>query len=201
MDISVKVDAGRVVASLGAFRASVAQRGELLTTIGAGQLVSIRRTFAEEGPGWAPLSKNSLRWSHYTAGHKLLIGRGRLINSINAQVQGSTVAIGTNVKYAPVHQRGFDGTQSVAPYQYSRSVSTRDAFRKEAIVNKAGRNQTVTRKVASGVSFVHVGGFTRHIVIPARPFLVFRPEDPARIAGEVRAFMVLQAKNAGLEAK
>lgn len=199
MDVQVKVDAGRVSVALTQFRLSLDQKTELMETIGAGQLVSIRRTFSDEGPGWPPLSPVSMRWKKYSAGHKLLIDRGRLINSINAQASGDQVTIGTNVKYAPVHQFGFSGSQSVAPYEYSRGVKSRNVFQKSKITNKVGREKTVTRKLSSGVGFVHVGGFTRKIKIPARPFLVFRPEDPARIAEQVKTFVVAKAHDAGLE--
>lgn len=201
MAISVKVDSGNVVVSLGEFASRIRDVRPLLSTIGAGQLVSIRRTFADEGSpagSWPPLSPVSLRWKKYTGGHKLLIDRGILINSINAQVQGNAVVIGTNVRYAGVHQSGFSGAQSVKGYSYSRSVSTRDRFAKEVITNKLNRKQTVTRKTVSGVAMVTVKPFTRTINIPARPFLVFRPEDPARIQKEVEQFVQARAKESGL---
>jgi phage gpG-like protein len=47
---------------------------------------------------------------------------------------------------------------------------------------------------------VSVKGFTRHIRIPARPFLIFRPEDPARIQQEVELYVAKAAKASGLGA-
>jgi phage virion morphogenesis protein len=67
-------------------------------------------------------------------GHKLLIQSGRLRRSINYEVDGHTVRIGTDVIYGRIHQLG----------------------------GMAGRG--------------------RKVHIPARPYLVFRPEDPDRIA-------------------
>jgi len=93
-----------------------------------------------------------------------------------------------------VHQYGFSGSQSVKPYSYTRRQRSRDAFGKFGITNKLGRKQTVKRKTVSGIAAVSVKGFTRHIRIPARPFLIFRPEDPARIQQEVELYVAKAAK-------
>jgi len=87
----------------------------------------------------------------------------------------------------------------VKPYSYSRRVKSRDKFAQFKITNKAGKNQTVRRKAVSGITVVNVKGFTRHIRIPARNPLVFRPEDPARIQEEVNIWAAQKANAAGLE--
>ncbi len=201
--IVVKVDAGKVTVALSRFALSLSGKDELLRTIGLGQLVSVRRTFRDQGsPGgsWPPLSPASLSWRKYSAGHKLLINTGLLLNSIMYSVEGNTVTIGTGVRYASIHQFGFDGTQSVKPYSYIRRQKSRDTVGKFSITNKAGRSQTVKRKTSSGIGTVNVRGFSRHIRIPARPFLIFRPEDPARIQSEVQTWVAASAKASGLEA-
>jgi phage gpG-like protein len=202
-DEVIKIDAGSVVLSLAAFRLGVAEKQDLLTTLAIGQRKSIYQTFSDEGSpagSWNPLSEVSRRWRKYTAGHKLLIDSGRLRNSIGVSSQSpDSVQIGTNVAYAAVHQLGFDGNQNVRPYQYTRSNPFGDLQGKFKITNKLGHGQTVTRNTVSGVSFVKVKGFTRHIHIPARPFMVFRPEDPTRMATETKRFLNNRAKGAGLE--
>jgi hypothetical protein len=88
-----------------------------------------------------------------------------------------------------------------AVHSYTRRQRSRDSFRTERIVNKLGRNQTVKRKVSSAIGTVSVKGFTRNINIPARPFLVFRPEDPERIQKQVALYVAEQGKAAGLESR
>ncbi len=201
--VVVKSDAANVTVSLRAFALSLGAKYELMRIIGLGQLKSIRQTFRDSGSpagSWAPLSPVSLSWRKYSAGHKLLINRGLLINSITFAEQGNSVVIGTGLSYAGVHQYGFDGTQAVKPYSYTRRQRSRDSFAHQQITNKLGRRQTVKRKIASGIATVNVMGFSRHIHIPARPFLVFRPEDPARIQEEVQTYVAKAAKQAGLEA-
>lgn len=204
MPIVVKSDASNVTVSLDRFKLSLGAREQLLRIIGLGQLKSVRQTFRDGGSpsgSWPPLSAASLSWRKYSTGHKLLIDTGMLLNSITFAAQGNSVVVGTGLRYAGVQQYGFDGTQNVKPYSYTRRQRSRDTFRSEKITNKLGRSQTVRRKAMSGIGAVNVKAFTRHIHIPARPFLVFRPEDPARIQSEVEEYVKTSAAQAGLEAK
>jgi phage gpG-like protein len=201
MRVEIKIKMEEAAAALARYGASLQNRSELLATLGAGQLVSIRRTFYEEGSptgSWPQLSPVSLRWKKYTDGHKLLIGTSLLLNSINAQTNGNTVVIGTNVRYAGVHQFGYFGPQSVKGYSFSRSVARRDGWEKSIITNKLGRNQMVNRKIVGGVEFVTVKPFTRTVHIPARPFMVLRPEDRGRMEEQVNLFLQKRAKESGL---
>jgi phage virion morphogenesis protein len=203
MAIVVKSDATNVTVSLNKFKLSLGARDQLMRIIGLGQLQSVRQTFREGGSpagSWPPLSAASRSWRKYSTGHKLLIDTGLLLNSITFAVQGNSVVIGTGVRYAGIQQYGFDGDQSVKPYSYTRRQRSRDTFGRSQITNKLGRSQNVRRKLSSGISTVNVRAFTRHIRIPPRPFLVFRPEDPARIQSEVDEFVTTSAKQAGLEA-
>jgi len=202
--VVVKSDASKVTVSLSQFALTLGAKEQLLRIIGLGQLESVRQTFAEGGSpsgSWAPLSPVSLSWRKYSAGHRLLINHGLLLNSINFMVAGHSVVIGTALSYAGVHQYGFNGSQSVRPYSYVRRQRSRDAFGKFNITNKLGRKQTVKRKTSSGVATVNVEAFTRHIHIPARSFLVFRPEDPARIQQETELYVQQAAKASGLDVK
>jgi phage gpG-like protein len=204
MAVVIKSDASNVTVSLKQFRLSLEAREQLMRIIGLGQLQSVRQTFRDGGSpagSWPPLSPASLSWRKYSTGHKLLIDTGMLLNSITFAVQGNSVVIGTALRYAGVLQEGFDGMQSVKPYSYTRRQRGRDTFGKETITNKLGRSQTVRRKLSSGIGSVNVRAFTRHIRIPPRPFLMFRPEDPARIEDEVKEYVKSSAKQAGLEAK
>jgi phage virion morphogenesis protein len=127
----------------------------LLKIVGAYMLGSIDRTFREGGSpanSWKPWAPSTVkRFGKKAAGRKILIGSGRLKNSITYQVQGNTVRIGSNLVYAAIHQMG----------------------------GRAGRNRAAN--------------------IPARPYLVFRPEDPANIVEALQTFIDQQAQNVGLK--
>jgi phage gpG-like protein len=201
MNAVIHIDAGRAVIGLQQFRLALAERSELMKVLGAAQLESVYKTFDEEGPGWAPLSAASLSWNKkYTAAHKLLQNTGLGRKSITVASDNSTATLGTNLWYMRLQQEGFDGTQKVGSYSYTRHTTSRDTFGRLVITNKLGRGQTVRRKLSSGIATVTVRGFSRRITIPPRPFLVFRPEDPQRIEGEVKSFVENAARESGLEA-
>jgi phage virion morphogenesis protein len=126
----IQVDDSWAVVALGRFRLSLQQHDELLREIGMAQLVSVRRTFREQGSpanSWVPLSPNTIKRDpkRYGAGHKLLIGKGTLLNSINYAVQANGVVIGTNLKYAAVHQFGSrDRKAAIGPQTKAQSMAT-----------------------------------------------------------------------------
>src|ERR1019366_8488495 len=117
----VQVDSSRVTVALGRFRLSLAQNEELMNQIGASELLSIRRNFRDQGVpagSWVPLAPSTIRSNPkiYNGGHKLLIRSGRLLNSIQYQARPGSVVIGTNLKYAAVHQFGSrDRSTAIGP--------------------------------------------------------------------------------------
>jgi phage gpG-like protein len=202
--VVIKADASRVTVALGRFAMSLADKAELLEIIGLGQLKSIYTTFEESGSpsgSWPPLSEASRSWRKYSPGHKLLIQSGKTRNSIKSIVEGNSVVIGTGYRIAMIQFLGFDGTQSVKPYSYTRRIKSRDQYASFKITNKLGRGQTVKRKTHTGIAVVNVKAFTRHIRIPARNPLVFRPEDPERIRNEAQVWVDGKASAAGLEVR
>jgi len=107
----VQVDQEHVVIALDRFGLSLQQNEELMNEIAQSQLLSVHRTFREEGSpagSWPKLSPNTIRSNpkKYGPGHKLLIDRGILINSISRFVARGLARLGTNLAYARVHQDG-----------------------------------------------------------------------------------------------
>ncbi len=216
----VQIDDANLKVALGAFRLSLEQNGDLMSQIGAAMLVSIRRTFREQGSpahSWMPLAPSTIKSNprKYGDGHKLLINKGILLDSIGFKPEAGSVIIGTNLRYAAVHQFGSrdrgsigigprtkameNATVKVKEHTYGRLAASLGTGR-QAIVNKANRRQLVRRALVGprNQMRVHVAGHTRHQNIPARPYLVFRPEDPRRIQSLVNAFIRNAETAAGL---
>ncbi len=88
-----------------------------------------------------------------------------------AVIQGDAVvsAIGTNVRYAGVHEHGFDGDVDVAQHsrrilgQASRYTVSLETGRISAIKHK--------RKQRAVLGIVTVRAHRRHMKMPARPFI------------------------------
>lgn len=107
------------------------------------------------------------------AEHMLGVRSGRLRQSVRADVgaiEGNTVSasIGTNVRYAAVHEFGFEGDVQVRPFfRKNRRADRYEKF--ERVSRKTGRSYNATVKTASGVS--PVKAHKRHMKIPERaPF-------------------------------
>lgn len=238
----VQVAQDRVVLALGRFRLGIQQNEELMNIIGASQLVSVRRTFREQGSpsgSWAPLSPNTIARNpkKYGSGHKLLIDKGTLLNSITFAAFTGGVTVGTNLIYARVQQEGSLDRQgaaigpqariagrsvSVGRHSYKRTREIHYRMReleakngetarrvpapmrtgRHGIIDKNGRKTTVEAAYQGphNQTDVKVGAHERFQNIPPRPYLIIRPEDPARIRGLVIAYVGRQRQQAGLSA-
>ena len=217
-DEIVKVENGGALIALDRFGLSLRQRTSLLKEIAAGMLVSVRRTFREQGSpdnSWAPLAASTLRKKPNGPGRKILIVSGRLLNSIQATSDDTSVTLGTNLIYARVQQEGSaDRAGSIGPQARipGRSVSVPAHRRVRAAVKNLGYGRhevldeagpmLVRARIQGPVpgKVSDVAAHERFQNIPARPYLVFRPEDQPRIQGQVIAFAVRAALQAGLQA-
>lgn len=217
----IRVDSSRAMVALGRFRLSLQENDELMRQIGASQLLSVRRTFRDQGVpanSWVPLAPSTIKRDpkKYGPGHKLLIDKGTLLNSISFRVQTNSVVIGTSLKYAAVHQFGSRdrgvaiGPQTEAASKATVNVGASSYYRlsgelgttrvKKADKNGSMRSTRVALLGPRNASLVNVGAHTRHQNIPPRPYLVFRPEDPARIRGIVVRYVNQRAAESGLGA-
>lgn len=139
---------------------------------------SIERTFREQGSpagSWAPLAASTLKRGKGGAGRLKLIQSGRLKNSISYLMSGNTLVIGTNLVYAHIQQEG----------------------------GFAGRREPSNkRKLGHHIDHhfgVHGPMKWRRPFIPARPYLVFRPEDPQRMKDAMELYADTVAKEEGLK--
>lgn len=208
----IHVDDSKVVIGLTRFSLSLKQNEELMTQIGASQLLSVRRTFREQGVpagSWVPLAPSTIRSNPkiYNSGHKLLIRSSRLLNSIQAKVLRGSVVIGTNLAYAAVHQFGSrDRSTAIGPKSKAESeatvkVKTHGYFRLSSELGVGSSPKVHGRRKIQGPrnrNLVIVGKHTRHQNIPPRPYLVFRPEDPQRIRGLAVRYVAKVKQQAGL---
>jgi phage virion morphogenesis protein len=216
MPITARVDDREVRIGLGEFRSGVGDMPALLKIVGDLMMTSVARTFRDEGSPagyWPALALSTLRGRKYKTGiHKLLVLSGRLFRSISYDVSGDTLTIGTNVAYARVHQFGSAdrmggsiGPQAKLPDRRVL-VSNYDALRiqskqygRELRTGKDGKQMSVRMRLRGPLNATryHVGEHSRHQNIPARAYLVFRPEDPARFVSGIEAYLGLHAVRLG----
>ena len=202
MAVSVQVDDKRVQVGLGDLRAGVTDYRGLLEAANLVMMASRKQTFDEEGSpagSWPKFALSTMKRKGFTM-HKLLQLSGTLFASINGVISGNTLTIGTAMKYAGVHQYGSADRSGGSIGAQARiagrgvSVSAHDAlrvvpFKRYGRDVRGGRNVRVRAQGPSQATKYGVRAHTRFQNIPARPYLVFRPEDPRNIASGMEAYL------------
>ena len=207
-EFKVRIESGKLKVVLGRLRSSLSQNEELMQQIAASQLLSVRRTFREQGVpagSWVPLAPSTIRSNPkiYGSGHKLLVRSGRLLNSIRYQTRPGSVVIGTNLKYAAVHQFGSrDRSHAIGPKSKVESETTvgvkaHSHTRLSGELGVGHLPHAGRRKIQGprNATSVNVRAHARRQNIPPRPYLVFRPEDPIRIRGIVARYVAKSIKD------
>lgn len=134
----------------------LAEPEKALKECGLVLLRSIAKNFKAGGRPmrWHP-SKRAL-----AEGGKTLIRTARLLRSISMRVLGKVLTVGTNVKYARIHQLGGKINENVTIRQHYRYIT------------KAFGRPVKGRKV-----LVKQHQRQQDMYIPARPFLMVQPQD------------------------
>lgn len=145
---------------------------EIAATLEAATQLRFKEGVAPTGAPWLPLSavtratrakrsrsKGAAAVARALAGPmQPLLDTGRLRGSITSRYSAKQAVVGTNLVYAPIHQFGFRGPQAVKPHA-RRS-------------RKGGTHQ--------------VGGHTRNMNVPARPYFGLSAADRAEVLDILR---------------
>ena len=81
----------------------------LLNQIGYTLIEQVEENFENEsffGEKWTPLTTTTKRQKEKKGYKKILQNRGTLAESIDFTIQNNKLILGTNIKYAPIHQFG-----------------------------------------------------------------------------------------------
>ncbi|HEY4358272.1 MAG TPA: phage virion morphogenesis protein [Acidobacteriaceae bacterium] len=216
MKLIAKVDNRDELVELAQFRAAATDKPALLNIFGVLMQASVARTFREEGSpagSWPKLAASTLLKKGYTTGHKLLILSGRLFGSITYKVDGDVLIVGTALVYAGVHQfgskdhmGGVEGPRTRAQMmdvgEHQGTAMAYARYKMVKVKDRHGNAHRVPRAIRSSIGPKNrvqfgVAAHTRRQNIPARPFLVFRPEDPARLVSKAEAYLAGKAMRLG----
>ena len=207
---SITVSQEEVLINLDMLQSAIADVPDMLAIIGQHMLNSVARTFRDQGSPagiWPELAESTKKKKGYTAAHKLLIMRGLLFGSIKYQVSGGSVFIGSPLSYARVHQYGsldrLGGSTGPQAKIAGRGVNVPahdylklQTFRRYGKDVRNGRTVRVRAQGPANRIKVSVAEHERHQNIPARPYLVFRPEDPSNIELAIAGYVLAKAPRA-----
>lgn len=151
--IDISINSSALDATLAAISRRIAHKRDLLDDVGAALAENVRLGFTRSadpyGRAWAPLTARK---------GEPLRDTGRLMNSITHRTSANDVVVGTNVKYAAIHQFGGDIEHAARSIRV-RLRKTRDGrtqFAKDS-------HKRVTVKWGEAQPWT--------VRIPARPFL------------------------------
>jgi len=188
LQIQIQSNAKKVDSALIFLDAQLRNYSVPLAQVGEYMVKSVQSNFLEQGrpTPWLPLSPMTLaRRKKGTSGGspKILMDRGFLFKSITRSEPTETeVKVGTNISYGKLHQ--FGGISRISAHKETVGKHYRNT--------KSGR--------------VKVKEFTRDVKaksykIPARPFLLFQPEDTVAINKIITMYIQGSKKKAIDESK
>lgn len=138
-------------------------RQELMTALGGTMLDAVETNFQSEGrpawQGWSPA------YAKQRAGGKILQKKGRLAASIRMAITNSSATVGSNVRYARIHNEGGE---------IKHTARQQSLYFKQAKSGAVSR-QFVKKRKANFVQSATIGAHT--VNIPARPFLQLIDSD------------------------
>ncbi|MEW9901041.1 phage virion morphogenesis protein [Chitinivorax sp. PXF-14] len=166
--IELKIDAAQLTSALERLARAAADASPVMRVVAGIMHEAVMQNFDQGGrPAWAGLKPATLaqkRKQGYSATPLTRRGGGQsLRSSITSQADGNSAMVGTNVKYAAIHQFGGQTRPHVIRPKNKKAL----AFGGRVVrsVNHPGSN------------------------IPARPFLRLTDADEAKIVGKVSDYL------------
>ncbi len=193
---------GDLQKDLAAMQARAKDPSRILRHIANLMLASVDQNFEAEGrPAWAPLRPATRRRKARLGKSRILMVSGNLARSITARVAGTTVVLGTVVRYARIHQKGGviqrqpgtiqarfrlgRGGALLSQQELAVGPSRMRNASKMRVFAKAGHKRAVEHLFTHGAY---------QIRMPARPFLVYQPGEPERYQELALAWILLGAE-------
>lgn len=188
------------VGTLGATLGRVSEKIQLMALFGVAEWLRtvVRNTFTEntspEGVPWTPLSPKYLARKK---GPGMLYESGALFGQVGGpaaapKIDGNSVILGSNLRYAAAHQFGFEG--DVAVRELVRRVKSKDVYGKRMNL-ELGKMTRVRILLGEGKVSRHF----RHMKIPARPYLPSKEFAEAEGSKVARQQALIAMKNEGIE--
>lgn len=159
--IEIKIASDTVTTALARLAQGLGNTAPLMTQLAGVLLFAVEENFAQGGrPAWAGLKPPVAKRRQ---GGQLLVDSGRLKNSLTVHADATSAVVGTNVKYAAIHQFGGQTAPHVIKPRYKKALAFNGLVVKQ--VNHPGSR------------------------IPARPFLALTDADEAKIVAKINDYL------------
>ena len=175
MSYAIRYDIGDFERSLGELIKKLENRAPLMREMAAAMGDAVEENFAQQGRpawmGWSPA------YARHRRGGKILQKSGRLAASITQYSTNDEATVGTNVKYARIHQEGGE---------ISIPARSQKAYYRQ---NKDGSvgNRFVKKSRSNFEQWNTIGAYK--IKMPARPFLHLTEDDVEKMESTAEQYL------------
>ncbi len=177
--IEIKIDAAQVAGALERLAKAAVNASPVMASVAGIMHDAVMENFAQAGrPKWLGLKPATLAQKRKLGySEQPLIRRGRLASSITQKSDGNSAIVGTNLKYAAIHQFG-GGIDMPARSQQAYFRQGKDGSIGHRFV----------RKSQSNFAQWHTRG-AHSVNMPARPFLSLTEADEEKIVRKVSDYL------------
>lgn len=174
MSYTITYDVGDFEKSLGKLINELENREPIMRELAAAMADAVEENFARQGrPEWMGWSRRYARQRH---GGKILQKSGRLAKSITQYSTNDEAVVGTNVKYARIHQEG--GEINIA-------ARSQQAYYRQHKNGSVG-NRFVRKSRSNFSQWNTIGEYK--ITMPARPFLHLTEDDISGMEATIESY-------------
>lgn len=182
--IEIQIDFANVTQAMRRVAGLERSKRPLMRRVAAVLADAVEENFAQQGrPQWlglAPATKKR------RGDGKILQDSGRLASSIVSQADGDSAVVGTNVRYAAIHQFGGEITRAA----HSGWVRLRTDARGNLVrQGKNGRLAVFAKAAHKRARTVRYTSEGSKVKIPARPFLALTQSDADNIEQTVSEYL------------
>ncbi len=185
--IEISLDFKNVDQALGRLAGFSRSKRPLMRSIAGIMADAVEENFAQEGrPKWLGLAPATRK---RRGDGKILQDKGRLAASIVSRADGESAAVGTNVRYAAIHQFGGEITRAAHSGWVRLRTDARGNLIRQGTEGRAARLAVFAKdshKRARTVRYTSGEGKTK---IPARPFLALTQVDADNIERTVSEYL------------
>lgn len=148
---------------------------------------AVEENFAQQGrPKWLGLAPATRK---RRGDGKILEDSGRLANSIVAQADSDSAAVGTNVRYAAIHQFGGEITRVAHSGWVRLRTDARGNLLRQGTKGRAARLAVFAKDSHKRARTVRYTSDGSKVKVPARPFLALTEGDGVQIEETVTQYL------------
>ncbi|WP_416053122.1 phage virion morphogenesis protein [Cupriavidus basilensis] len=185
--IEISLDFKNVDQALGRLAGFSRSKRPLMRSIAGIMADAVEENFAQEGrPKWLGLAPATRK---RRGDGKILQDKGRLAASIVSRADGESAAVGTNVRYAAIHQFGGEITRAAHSGWVRLRTDARGNLIRQGTKGRAARLAVFAKDSHKRVRTVRYTSSEGKTKIPARPFLALTQVDADNIERTVSEYL------------